>query len=140
MKIMIVALALCAAGIGAFAADQDQQSASFAFVGNTQTARQFTLVSPTGPRQFQIFKPLRLRTELEDSARANLDQQIRLSPGLLESSNNTCLKLRTYRVKRVDNTDATEPAGYTTCLRGSQVQMKSAVGTKQTNRDSGGWH
>ncbi len=139
MKTVALVLALTAvASISVSALDQDQQSAQFSLAPKTQV-RQFTLASPVGPRQFQISKPLKLRTELENTAVITLYQQIRLSPGMLESFNYSCLKLRTYRVKRIDNTDSTEPAGYTTCLRGNQVQMKSAVRQQQTNRDDGGW-
>jgi hypothetical protein len=42
----------------------------------------------------------------------------------LEPNDVTCYSMRTYRVTRDDpDSDSTRPAGYSTCLRGTRVQL-----------------
>ncbi len=49
------------------------------------------------------------------------------SPVLAEDDS-TCYFIRSYRVRRDDpESDATRPAGYSTCLSASRLQMRSAV-------------
>jgi hypothetical protein len=48
----------------------------------------------------------------------------------LERNDSICYTLRTYRVARLSpNSDATEPAGYSSCLSSSRIQLKTAVDT-----------
>ncbi|HET8667400.1 MAG TPA: hypothetical protein VFM10_05420 [Terriglobales bacterium] len=48
-------------------------------------------------------------------------------PGPLLKNPVDCYTMRTYTVAREDNTDSTRPAGYTTCVPGSKVQVKNAT-------------
>ncbi len=56
-------------------------------------------------------------------------QPIRLSPGSLAPFDNTCYRIQAFKVRRIDNSDSTEPAGQTTCVYRNQVQMKNAAGS-----------
>jgi hypothetical protein len=48
----------------------------------------------------------------------------------LEQNDTICYTLRTYRVARLSpESDATKPAGYSSCLRSSRFQLKTAVDT-----------
>ena len=48
----------------------------------------------------------------------------------LEQNDAVCYTLRTYRVARLSpESDATKPAGYSSCLRSSRFQLKTAVDT-----------
>jgi hypothetical protein len=48
----------------------------------------------------------------------------------LEQNDSICYTLRTYRVARLSpESDATEPAGYSSCLSSSRIQLKTAVDT-----------
>jgi hypothetical protein len=48
----------------------------------------------------------------------------------LEQNDSVCYTLRTYRVARLSpESDATKPAGYSSCLRSSRFQLKTAVDT-----------
>ena len=48
----------------------------------------------------------------------------------LEQNDAICYTLRTYRVARLSpESDATKPAGYSSCLRSSRFQLKTAVDT-----------
>jgi hypothetical protein len=52
-------------------------------------------------------------------------------PALAENES-TCYFLRSYRVTRDDpDSDSTRPAGYSTCLPGTRIQMKSAVDSQE---------
>jgi hypothetical protein len=72
-----------------------------------------------------------------DAAGANEDEfnltPQRLLRGLrspvLAEDDSTCYFIRSYRVTRDDpKSDTTRPAGYSTCLSASRLQMRSAVG------------
>jgi len=46
----------------------------------------------------------------------------------MEQNDAICYTLRTYRVARLSpESDATKPAGYSSCLRSSRFQLKTAV-------------
>jgi len=48
----------------------------------------------------------------------------------LEQNDAICYTLRTYRVARLSpESDATKPAGYSSCLRSTRFQLKTAVDT-----------
>jgi hypothetical protein len=50
----------------------------------------------------------------------------------LEQNDSICYTLRTYRVARLSpESDATKPAGYSSCLRSSRFQLKTAVDTME---------
>lgn len=51
-------------------------------------------------------------------------------PALAENES-TCYFLRSYRVTRNDpDSDSTSPAGYSTCLPSTRIQMKTAVDSR----------
>ena len=50
----------------------------------------------------------------------------------LEQNDVACYTIRAYRVARVSpDSDTTEPAGYSTCLRSSRFQFKTAVDSRE---------
>jgi hypothetical protein len=63
---------------------------------------------------------------LDSSAQDSREQHILT----LEQNDAICYTLRTYRVARLSpESDATKPAGYSSCLRSSRFQLKTAVDT-----------
>lgn len=131
MRTVLLVLALVtAATLCALAADAGQSplgTASPFTVAPTTHARQFS-IERKQQRQFRLSTPLKLNPEPDGNIYSTV-YEIKLPPGtLLSAFDHTCYRMRTYRVKRVDASDSTEPAGYTTCLPGRQVQIKTAVG------------
>jgi hypothetical protein len=65
---------------------------------------------------------------LDSGAQESRAQHI-LTP---EQNDAICYTLRTYRVARLSpESDATKPAGYSSCLRSSRFQLKTAVDTTE---------
>lgn len=93
--------------------------------------------SLTSSRQHKTFQTHEFLITLPDSAPEQrsfvmtTQKPIYLAPGTVVDAGSTCLRIRTYQVKRSDNSDSTEPAGYTTCVRSNQFQMKSAAGSNR---------
>ncbi len=112
-----VFLALVLVTLAFVSADADQrQSDPTCKIGSSLQSRQFTFKAAQRSREFRHPDPIKL------DIRTN---------GLLPSAaqtreNKSCYRMRTFQVRRLDNTDSTEPAGYSTCLAASQVQLKNA--------------
>ncbi len=99
---------------------------------NTPSAarvRQFELSPPGMTRQFRMSDPAKIDLRTNDTVTFSFSKPTRLSANQV-SPDNTCYRMRTFQVRRVDNTDVTRPSGYSTCLSGGQVKMKSAVGSR----------
>jgi hypothetical protein len=97
-------------------------------------ARHLQLASDLEDLSVPVSMPDRARPgEDESNLAPRLQVQVHrmLPEPALSENESTCYFLRSYRVTRDDpDSDSTSPAGYSTCLPGTRVQMKSAVDSR----------
>jgi len=82
------------------------------------TTRQFALGATTLRNHF-LFDKSGHRIRTAKAPRWAFDRN-------LLTGGTDCYTMRTYTVERIDNTDATRPAGYTDCVPSKKVQIKNA--------------
>lgn len=116
--VLVVSLGVCA-----FPSDAGQSGTVGAAAASLTNVRQ----QKTQVHEFLITAP-DAKPE-QRSLVITSEQPIRLSPGTLAPFDNTCYRIQAFKVRRIDNSDSTEPAGQTTCVYRNQVQMKNAAGS-----------
>ncbi len=131
MRAILLVLALVLVFAIAVSADEPGQVApAFSLTApSAAQTRHFELSSPGAKGQFRLIDPRKLNAEADKVFIVGIAKRtlLRLDRTF---SDHTCYRMRAYKVRRIDNSDSTEPAGYSTCLSANRVQMKSAVGNR----------
>ncbi len=129
MRTMLLVLALVFIFAIAVSADEPGQLAPASSLTTLSSApsRHFELSPPGITRQFRISDSARLDLRANDDVTFIVSGPIRLRTDQ-GPTDNTCYRIRTFQMKRIDNTDSTRPSGYTTCLSANRVQLKNASG------------
>ncbi len=131
MRTVLLVLALVSIFAIAVSADEPGQLApAFSLTApSVAQTRHFELSSPGTTRHFRLIDPRELNAEEDKVFIVRIAKRTLLRTDQT-FSDQTCYRMRTYKVRRVDNSDSTEPSGYSTCLSANRVQMKSAVGNR----------